>query len=92
MRVEQSATRAPTEDYDDPYLELPRRDGVEGIPVGGRVGEDAGVGAAIISRCDRVEFLLTRGVPQHQSYILVVDPADTRAAHNIFKFVIYLIN
>lgn len=34
------------------------------------------MGAAIISRGDCVEFLLARGIPQHQSNVLAVHPAE----------------
>ena len=64
------------------YLQLPRRNGVEGIPVSGWISEDAGMGAAIISRGDCVEFLLARGVPQHQSYVFAVHPAER---HTVVK-------
>lgn len=34
------------------------------------------MGAAIISRGDCVEFLLARGIPQHQSHVFAVHPVE----------------
>lgn len=57
------------------YLEFPRVQREEGVPVRGGEGEHAGVRAAVVRLGDRVELLLPRRVPQHQPHLLAVYPA-----------------
>lgn len=51
--------------------------GFERISIDGRKGKDAGLRPSVVRLRDGVEFFLTRGVPQHQSYIFAVNSAKT---------------
>ena len=46
-----------------PHLILPPDDGVEGCPVGGGEGDDAGLRPAVVGLGDGVKLLLARRVP-----------------------------
>lgn len=57
-------------------LKFPRRNGIEGIPVGRGKGQDARVSAAIVSRGYGIELLLSSSVPEHQPHVLSVNSGN----------------
>lgn len=53
-------------------FEFPGMSSFERVPVGRGESQNAGLGSPIIGFGNGVEFLLTCGVPQHQSHIFSV--------------------
>lgn len=79
--------------FTDLYLELPRGNSIERISIGGRISENTGMGAAIISRGYCIEFFLSCSIPQHQSYILTVDSVSTNTYIylSVIHYILYII-